>query len=102
MSLDETGAARCVSIYPIRMCSHSTRWPTHRTRSMRIAGVGTILFNMAVNPLTGLVYVTNSDAHNEVRFAGPGVLAGHSVRGHLHEARITVSTRPPARCSRTI
>src|SRR5262249_59082168 len=32
------------------------------------AGVGTILFNMAVNPVTGRVYVTNADAHNEVRF----------------------------------
>jgi DNA-binding beta-propeller fold protein YncE len=53
-------------------------------------GVGTILFNLAVNPVSGVVYVTNTDAHNEVRFAGPGVLAGHSVRGHLHEARITV------------
>jgi DNA-binding beta-propeller fold protein YncE len=53
-------------------------------------GVGTILFNMAVNPVSGKVYVSNTDARNEVRFEGPGVLAGSSVRGHLHEARITV------------
>jgi YVTN family beta-propeller protein len=53
-------------------------------------GVGTILFNMVANPVSGKVYVSNTDARNEVRFEGPGVLAGSSVRGHLHEARITV------------
>jgi len=35
------------------------------------------------------VYVTNTQARNEVRFEGPGIL-GTTVRGHLHEARITV------------
>src|SRR5262249_45220781 len=54
------------------------------------AHVGTILFNMAVNPATGKVYVSNTDAHNEVRFEGPGTFAGSSVRGHLAESRITV------------
>ena len=53
-------------------------------------GVGTILFNMAVNPVNGKVYVANTDALNEKRFEGPGIFAGHSVRGHLHESRITV------------
>jgi DNA-binding beta-propeller fold protein YncE len=38
--------------------------------------VGTILFNMAVNPVSGKVYVSNTDAKNEVRFEGPGVYAG--------------------------
>ncbi|HEY8379205.1 MAG TPA: beta-propeller fold lactonase family protein, partial [Nannocystis sp.] len=52
--------------------------------------VGTILFNMVVNPVSGKVYVSNTDARNENRFEGPGILAGHSVRGHLHESRITV------------
>jgi hypothetical protein len=36
------------------------------------AGVGTILFNMAVNPVSGHVYVTNGEARNEVRFEGVG------------------------------
>ena len=54
------------------------------------AGVGTILFGMAVNPANGKVYVSNTDAHNEVRFEGPGFFGGSTVRGHLHEARITV------------
>jgi len=59
-------------------------------------GVGTILFNMAVNPVSGKVYVANTDAHNEVRFEGhnnfgptQGAPAG-SVRGHLAESRISV------------
>jgi YVTN family beta-propeller protein len=54
------------------------------------AGVGTVLFNMAVNPKNGRVYVSNTEAFNEERFEGPGLFAGHSVRGHLHESRITV------------
>jgi DNA-binding beta-propeller fold protein YncE len=61
-------------------------------------GVGTILFNMAVNPTNGHVYVTNTDAQNEIRFEGVGAFATlfkpggepPSVRGHLAESRITV------------
>jgi DNA-binding beta-propeller fold protein YncE/mono/diheme cytochrome c family protein len=53
------------------------------------AGVGTVLFDMLVNPLTGKLYVTNTEARNEVRFEGPG-LSASTVRGRLHEARITV------------
>jgi len=54
------------------------------------SGVGTVLFNMAVNPSNGRVYVSNTDANNAVRFEGPGTIAGHTVRGHLAESRITV------------
>ncbi|MGK3999284.1 beta-propeller fold lactonase family protein [Sorangium sp. So ce1024] len=53
-------------------------------------GVGTILYNMAVNPVSGRVYVTNTEAFNEQRFEGPGVFAGHSVRGRFNHNRITV------------
>ncbi|HYL35785.1 MAG TPA: hypothetical protein VEV17_07730 [Bryobacteraceae bacterium] len=53
-------------------------------------GVGTVLFNMAVNPVSGTVYVSNTDAQNDHRFEGAGILAGHSVRGHLVESRISV------------
>jgi len=53
--------------------------------------VGTMLFNMAVNPVSGKVYVSNTEARNEVRFEGPGEFFGSTtVRGHLHEARITI------------
>jgi DNA-binding beta-propeller fold protein YncE len=54
------------------------------------AGVGTVLFNMAVNPKNGKVYVSNTDARNELNFEGPGDFAGESLRGHLHESRIAV------------
>jgi DNA-binding beta-propeller fold protein YncE len=60
------------------------------TQVASFAHVGTTLFNMATNPVTGHVYVTNSDAVNNVRFEGPGVYAGHTVQGHLAEMRITV------------
>ena len=55
-------------------------------------GVGTILYSMVVNPVNGKVYVANTDANNMDRFEGPGTFAGHSLRGHLHESRITVIT----------
>ena len=51
--------------------------------------VGTTLFNMAVNPKSGKVYVTNTDAHNDVRFEGhtPGFT---SVVGNTVDSRISV------------
>ncbi len=65
------------------------------------AGVGTIIFNMAVNPVSGKVYVANTDSQNHVRFEGPGnhaagangkIAAGEpeTVQGDLARARITV------------
>jgi DNA-binding beta-propeller fold protein YncE len=60
------------------------------------AGVGTVLFNMAVNPVTGKVYVSNTDARNDVRFEGHNVFGptqgapAGSVRGHTAENRITI------------
>ncbi len=55
----------------------------------QFAGVGTVLFNLAVNPVNDKVYVTNTEANNAVRFEGPGT---HSttVRGNLHRARVTI------------
>ncbi len=68
--------------------SETSQWP----------GVGTTLFNMAVNPVSGKVYVSNAEARNEVRFEGPGVFAAGfktpgepaTVQGHLAEYRVTV------------
>ena len=54
------------------------------------AHVGTTLFNMVVNPVNGNLYVSNTESINNVRFEGPGTYAGHTVQGHLAEARITV------------
>jgi DNA-binding beta-propeller fold protein YncE len=53
------------------------------------SGVGTILFNMVTNPVSGKVYVSNGEARNEIRFEGPGG-GGSTVQGHLLEMRITV------------
>jgi len=61
-------------------------------------GVGTINFNMTTNPVSGKIYVSNTEAINEVRFEGHGTFAAGfkppgepaTVRGHLHESRITV------------
>lgn len=56
------------------------------------AGVGTVLFNMVVNPVSGKVYVSNTEARNEVRFEGvraPGSTVP-TVLGRLHQSRITV------------
>ncbi|MFT3768526.1 MAG: hypothetical protein QM820_24025 [Minicystis sp.] len=53
-------------------------------------GVGTVLYNMAVNPVSGRIYVSNTEAHNNESYEGPGDFAGHSVRGRFAENRITV------------
>lgn len=54
-------------------------------------GVGTVIFNMIVNPVSGHVYVANTEARNETRFEGAGQFSlGRTVRGHLHESHITV------------
>jgi mono/diheme cytochrome c family protein len=53
-------------------------------------GVGTILFNMAVNPANGKLYVSNLESRNLTRFEGPGVFGGSTVQGHLAEARIAI------------
>jgi YVTN family beta-propeller protein len=55
----------------------------------RISRVGTTLFNMAVNPVNGTLYVSNTEARNHVRFEGEG-LRSSSVRGNFVETRITV------------
>lgn len=55
----------------------------------RASGVGTTLFNLAVNPVSGLVYVSNQEARNLTRFEGPGTRSS-TVRGHFVESRITV------------
>lgn len=67
------------------------------------AGVGTILFNMITNPVSGKVYVTNTEALNQNRFTGPANSLPPSpetpdapripyttLQGHFAESRITV------------
>lgn len=58
----------------------------------RHSGVGTTLFNMAVSPTDGRLFVSNTEAFNEVRFEGSGARGNTSVRGRIAESRITVIT----------
>ncbi|HEU4733901.1 MAG TPA: hypothetical protein VFT22_38675 [Kofleriaceae bacterium] len=60
------------------------------TQTASFAHVGTTLFNMVTNPATGELYVSNTEARNEVRFEGPGNFGGHTVQGHLAESRVTI------------
>lgn len=58
--------------------------------------VGTTLFNMAVNPANGKIYVSNLESNNMQRFEGSNNFAGNqthpdtSVRGKIALSRITV------------
>lgn len=57
----------------------------------RYSGVGTVLFNMAVNPKSGAVYVSNTEALNRTRFEGHGISADRTtLRGNFAKSRITV------------
>ncbi len=61
------------------------------TAQASFSGVGTTLFNMAVNPANGKLFVSNTEAFNEVRFEGSGARSsGSTVRGRIAESRITV------------
>ncbi len=51
--------------------------------------VGTTLFNMAVNPATGALYVTNTEANNMDRFEGSGS-TGSTLQGQIAMTRLTV------------
>ena len=54
------------------------------------AHVGTVIYGLAVNPTNGALFASNTEARNEVRFAGSGLFGGSSVRGHQHESRVTM------------
>jgi DNA-binding beta-propeller fold protein YncE len=54
------------------------------------AGVGTVLFNMVANPVSGNLYVSNTEANNLARFEGPGRFGGSTVQGNLARSRISV------------
>ena len=67
----------------------ATASPPQEIEAMRCSGVGTTLFNMAVNPVSGIVYISNTEALNHVRFEGSGK-RGSTLRGHFVENRITL------------
>ncbi len=53
------------------------------------SGVGTTLFNLAVHPTSNTLYVSNTEARNNVRFEGEGSRAS-TVRGNFAQTRITL------------
>lgn len=53
------------------------------------SGVGTTLFNMVTNPVSGAVYVSNTEANNLTRFEGEGE-SSTTVRGNIAQSRVTV------------
>ena len=53
------------------------------------SAVGTTLFNMATNPVSGAVYVSNTEANNLTRFEGHGE-PSTTVRGNIAQSRVTV------------
>ena len=61
--------------------------------------VGTILFNMVVNPATGKLYVSNTEANNLTRFEGAGVHGSSTVQGNLARSQITVIETPGSSAS---
>lgn len=69
----------------------ATLYPPQQIQAQTYPHAGTTLFNMAVNPKNGKVYISNTDANNDVRFEGhnPG-MGVTSVRGQIVDSRITV------------
>ena len=55
----------------------------------RFANVGTTLFNMVVGT-DGRIFVSNTEAFNEVRFEGSGRRGNSTVRGRIAESRISM------------
>ncbi len=55
-----------------------------------VAGVGTVIYGLAVEPRTGRAFAANTEAHNLTRFEGAGNSASTTVQGHLHESRISI------------
>jgi DNA-binding beta-propeller fold protein YncE len=55
-----------------------------------VVRVGTVIFNMAVRPDNGRVYVANTEARNEVRFEPFVPATGGGVQGNIVQSRISV------------
>ena len=81
------------SICPTRTCSRSTRWPIRRSRCRE-----RLLLGRRHDPLQhggqsgereGL-RLEHRCARTSIGFEGPGIFAGHTVRGQHNQNRITV------------
>lgn len=56
----------------------------------RTPGIGTIIFNLAVDPEDGSLFASNIESLNHIRFAGKATRASSSVRGHLADNRVSI------------
>jgi YVTN family beta-propeller protein len=54
-----------------------------RTITREVTGVGTLLFNLAANPVSGKLFVTNTDARSPVRFEP-------NLRGSFERNRVSI------------
>ena len=72
--------------------NHTGASSSQPTVTSSFPSVGTILYNMIVNPVSGKVYVSNTEANNLTRFEGTRAAGDTSstVVGNLHKARITI------------
>jgi DNA-binding beta-propeller fold protein YncE len=64
--------------------------PNSLTEKAFFTGVGTTLFNMVANPVTGALYVTNIEANTMGNFEGDGKFGGMTLQGNIAKARVTV------------
>ncbi len=76
--------------YDVFAIDASSTTPANIVQTAAYPTVGTTLFNLVAHPSSGKLYVSNTEARNEVRFEGPGIFAGSTVLSHLAEARISV------------
>ncbi len=60
------------------------------TQKASFSHVGTTLVQHGHQPAHRQVSISNTEAINNVRFEGPGVVGGSTVQGRLAETRITV------------
>jgi len=60
------------------------------TEKVAYPHVGTTLFNMVANPVTGVLYVSNTESNNMTRFEGSGKFGGSTVQGKIALSRVTV------------
>ena len=82
------GRLRRASICPMPTCSPSMRIRSHRRQRSRTSAPRYSTWRPTRSAARSM-YRTPTRVNN-VRFEGPGIFGGHTVQGHLAEARITV------------
>lgn len=60
------------------------------SETKRTPSVGSVLFNMAVNPANGDLLISNLESRNHIRFEGRALSARTTVRGHIADNQISI------------